>query len=467
VRYVKVVRRAAPDTGRNLPARPPGALPAGRAFSRAAGDGERALPAILVAGAVFVDTLLYGLVVPIVPGYARSLGAGTGLLGVVFGAYAVGMLAVSPVAALLTERLGARRVLAVSGAGIVASALVWAESGNVGMLVAARALQGGAAGLTWTAGLAFTATSYGPGRRGQVMSWLLTAMAAGSVLGAPAGGVLADLLGYRAPFLLTAGLAAAEVPAFWRLLPRGSVRPARGNLVAGAGALLAHGSSRNTFLAVLGASTAVSTAEPFLPLRLRSELNLSPGAIGLLFGLTMTVFAVASPLAAALARRAGLARLMAAGLAGMAAVMPALALAPSVPAASCALAGLGICLALVLTPALTALGEVVDATGASHGMTYALFNIVYAGGMLLGPLEGGLVSQGFGLTAAFTVTGLLCLVPVAACGRGLLRRPGEPAEPARLSRARCRRSRRSAREPRRDLPSDHGGIPRPALATGP
>src|SRR3979411_2405440 len=106
------------------------------------------------------------------------------------------MFVVSPVAAVLTERLGARRVLVVSGAGIVASALVWAQSRNVGMLVAARALQGGAAGLARTAGLAFTAASYRPDRRGQVMSWLLTAMAAGSVLGAPAGGVLADLFGF-------------------------------------------------------------------------------------------------------------------------------------------------------------------------------------------------------------------------------------------------------------------------------
>ena len=81
---------------------------------------------------------------------------------------------------------------------------------------------------------------------------------------------------------------------------------------------------------------------------------------------------------------------------------------------------LGICLALVLIPALTVLGEVVDATGASYGMTYALFNIVYAGGMLLGPVEGGLISQGIGLTAAFTVTGLLCLLPAVADHRNLL-----------------------------------------------
>jgi MFS transporter, DHA1 family, solute carrier family 18 (vesicular amine transporter), member 1/2 len=414
---------------RNLPPEPSGAVSAGHALSRAPGARERALPAILVAGAVFVGELLYGLVVPIVPGYARSLGAGTGVLGVVFAAYAVGMFAVSPVAALLTERLGARRVLVISGAGIVVSALVWAESRNVGMLVAARALQGGAAGLTWTAGLAFTAASYGPGRRGQVMSWLLTAMAAGSVLGAPVGGVLADVFGYRAPFVLTAGLAAAEVLAFWRLLPRSPARPARGNLMAAAGTLVARGSSRNTFLSVLGASTAVSTAEPFLPLRLHRDLHLSPGSIGLLFGLMMTIFAVASPLAAALASRIGLARLMAAGLAGMAAVMPALAVASSVLAESCALAGLGFCLALVLTPALAALGGIVDAAGTGYGTIYALFNIVYAGGMLLGPVEGGLVSQGFGLTAAFTVTGLLCLLPLAASGRGLLRGSGESDGP--------------------------------------
>lgn len=411
-----------PDVARNVPAQPSCAAAAEDAVSRAPGAAERGLPAILVAAAVFMDLVLYGLVVPIVPGYARSLGTGTGLLGIVFAAYAVGLFAVSPGAALLTERLGARWVLVISGAVVVVSTLVWAEARDVAMLIAARALQGGAAALTWTAGLALVAASYGPARRGQVMSWLMIAMAAGSVLGAPAGGVLADAFGYRAPFLLTACLAAAEVLAFWRFLPRAPVRQARTKVIASARALVAHGSSRNTLLAVLGASTAVSAAEPFLPLRLHHDLGLSSGAIGLLFGLMMTAFAIASPLATALAGRIGLARLMAAGLAGMAALMPVLALATSVLAESCALAGLGVCLALILTPALTVLGGVVDATGTSYGMTYALFNIVYAGGMLLGPVEGGLISQGFGLTAAFTVTGLACLAPAAVGGRPQPRR---------------------------------------------
>jgi MFS transporter, DHA1 family, solute carrier family 18 (vesicular amine transporter), member 1/2 len=401
-----------PDVARGVPAQPLDGVPA--RSPAAAGVSAPVLPAFLVAGAIFVDMLLYGLVVPIVPEYARSLGAGTGLLGFIFAAYAVGMFAASPVAALLTERLGARPVLMIGGIGVVVSTLAWASARDVGMLIAARAVQGAAAALAWTGGLAFTAASYGPERRGRVIGWLMTAMAVGSVLGAPVGGILADLLGYRAPFLLTAGLGVAEVLAFWRLLPRAVAKERQARVISGAWTLLAHGASRNVLLAVLGASTAVSTAEPFLPLRLHRDLNLSPGAIGLLFGLTMTVFAIGSPLAAPLANRIGPTRLIAGGLIGLAAVMPALAVASSVLAESLILVGLGACLAAVLTPALAALAEIVDATGTSYGMTYALFNIVYAGGMLLGPIEGGLVSQGFGLTTAFAVTGGLCLIPVAA-----------------------------------------------------
>ena len=84
------------DVARNRLAQPSRAVLAGHAVYRVPDVGEPALPAFLVAAAVFIDLLLYGLVVPIVPGYVRSLGAGTGLLGIVFAAYAVGLFAVIP-----------------------------------------------------------------------------------------------------------------------------------------------------------------------------------------------------------------------------------------------------------------------------------------------------------------------------------------------------------------------------------
>jgi MFS transporter, DHA1 family, solute carrier family 18 (vesicular amine transporter), member 1/2 len=377
------------------------------------GRQHTGLHAFLVAAAVFVDMLLYGLIVPVVPGYARALGAGTGLIGVIFAAYAIGLVGACPLAAAATERLGARRVLIAGGMGTAASTLTWAAGGAVPVLIAARAMQGVAAAMTWTAGLALVSAGHDPSRRGQVMGWLMTAMAAGSVLGAPAGGLLADSLGYQAPFLLTTCLATAEVVAFWRLLPGGAPSRRRDKLTEHARALLARRSSRFTLLAVLGAATAVSTVEPLLPLRLHQSLHLSAGSIGLLFGLTMLAFAAASPAAGLLADRIRPDRAIAAGLVCLGVITPVLALATSVPALCLALAALGGALAVVLGPALTELGNATDAMGSGYGTSYALFNIAYAGGMLAGPVQGGLIAQAAGLQLSLVVTGCLCVAPLA------------------------------------------------------
>ena len=55
-----------------------------------------------------------------------------------------------------------------------------------------------------------------------------------------------------------------------------------------------------------------------------------------------------------------------------------------------------------------------------------------AGSMLFGPVEGGLIAQGFGIPAAFTATGFLCLATVAFGARSI-RRVLTPAQAAKES----------------------------------
>jgi MFS transporter, DHA1 family, solute carrier family 18 (vesicular amine transporter), member 1/2 len=375
---------------------------------------RRAAVAAVVCGAVFLDMLLYGIIIPIAPDYVRSLGLGTGLLGTIFASDAIGLFAASPVASALTGRLGARRVLLAGSVGIVASSAAWVEASSVGMLILARAVQGMAAAMTWTASLALIAGLYRSRGRGQALGWLMTAMAVGSVAGAPAGGLLAESAGYRAPFVLAGALAVVEAALFAWIVPRASNDSEPSRLLATVHALLARGSSRTSLIAILAASTGISAAEPLLPLFLHDDLHVPPGGIGVLFGLTMLVFAAISPLVTVLTSRIGPAGVIAGGLAAAMAILGVLALLPTVLAEGAALTAFGGCLAAVFTPALDLISSVSDELGASYGQAYALVNIVYSGGMLIGPLAAGLVAQRAGIPAACAATALASLLAVAA-----------------------------------------------------
>src|SRR5689334_8035525 len=173
---------------------------------------------VVVTLAVFVDMLLYGLAVPIVPGYAATLGASEPAIGVMFGSYALALLIVSPGVGTLSDRVGRR--------GPIVGGLVWpavatglfAFATSYPMLLAARTLQGVAAAATWTAGLALLADLYPPQARGWAMGVALSGMTAGLLLGPPVGGLLYERGSFQLPCLVVAALALLDALAGWLLL---------------------------------------------------------------------------------------------------------------------------------------------------------------------------------------------------------------------------------------------------------
>ena len=164
--------------------------------------------------ALFTDALLYGLAVPVLPLLASDQGASTVGVGLLFAAYAAALLACTPIAGLAVDRLGTRSTM-LAGLGALAAAtlgLVVVEA--PGLLVAARALQGAGAAVTWTASLALIAETHPPETRGPAMGIALSAVGVGVLAGPPLGGALADWLGPQAPFLLGAAVAIADaIPA--------------------------------------------------------------------------------------------------------------------------------------------------------------------------------------------------------------------------------------------------------------
>src|SRR5262245_37955362 len=111
---------------------------------------------VVVTVALFMDSLLYGLVIPLTA--ASPAGIDDHLtLAITYGAYAVGVLIATPILGTYTDRVGRRGPML---AGVLCqgfATLLFAIAGGVPALMLARVVQGVAAAATWTAGLALVA----------------------------------------------------------------------------------------------------------------------------------------------------------------------------------------------------------------------------------------------------------------------------------------------------------------------
>ncbi|MGC8916817.1 MAG: MFS transporter [Thermoanaerobaculum sp.] len=163
----------------------------------------------------------------------------------------------------LADAWGRARVLTLGlGAQALCSlAAAWAPS--VGLLVAARALQGVAGAATFATAVALVSQLAPPGQRGKLLGANTALVYLGLTLGPPAGGWLAERWGWRSIFTVTAGIALAGALAGQSQVSPASDSP-RNSTVAGswvfapavsttlAGLALARADARFLFLTLVG-----------------------------------------------------------------------------------------------------------------------------------------------------------------------------------------------------------------------
>lgn len=240
--------------------------------------------------ALATDTLLYGIAIPVLPRLLSARDASESLVGLSFAAYAIALVLATPLCGRWLDRAGARAPMLWGLIALAGATVLFALVSSPGLLVLARALQGAAAGVTWTASLALIAATHPPQKRAQAMGLALSATGVGVLAGPLLGGVLADWLGLRAPFLLAAGVAAADAVARWLLVRDGECRAQRQRPPKARGrreiALVAG-------LTALGAGL-LSFMEPILPIELERSFGAGPATVGILFGVAAAVAAAAA-----------------------------------------------------------------------------------------------------------------------------------------------------------------------------
>ncbi|KIW79849.1 hypothetical protein Z517_06464 [Fonsecaea pedrosoi CBS 271.37] len=172
--------------------------------------------------AVFTDSYLYSMVVPILPfalvnraGVQESdVGPWTSAL---LACYAAASLAICPVAGYLADYFTLRRTTFILGLLVLAgSTMLLCIGSSMAPFVLGRLLQGASSAITWTTALTVAAETVDTSEVGRTMGFCSLGMSLAMLLGPILGGLLFQHHGYQSVYGLAFGLLAIDI--IWRLL---------------------------------------------------------------------------------------------------------------------------------------------------------------------------------------------------------------------------------------------------------
>jgi MFS transporter, DHA1 family, tetracycline resistance protein len=377
-------------------------------------------PLGIVFTTVLIDLIGFGVVLPILPLYAKQYGASALQVGLLTASYAFAQFIFAPILGRLSDRVGRRPVILLALSGTIVAATTMGLANALWLLFVARTLDG-VSGASYAVGQAYVADLTGPEDRAKAMGMIGAAFGIGLVIG-PGIGALASLVSPRLPFFITAGIAAANLAVAWRRLPESKpahVGPQRGRLEVVTAALRNRDVAPFVWVSLVGTFAFVGMEATFA-LFGADRLGYGLAQTGMLFAYIGLLSAVVQGwLVRVLVPRHGEAAVLRAGL-----VITALGLAAIAPCTrtwELLLAGIPLALGSGLVfPTLTAI--VSKRTGA-HEQGGVLGVLASTNGLarVVGPVAATAAFQHVGVWAPYVIGGALFLLCLGVVG---LRVPG-------------------------------------------
>ncbi|MBI4516842.1 MAG: MFS transporter [Deltaproteobacteria bacterium] len=361
---------------------------------------------------VFVDLLGFGIVIPLLPYYARTFQASGLTAGAVIACYSAMQFVFAPLWGRLSDRIGRRPVMLMSLATSTLSYALFAGATDLTMLFASRVLAG-VGGANVAVAQAFIADVTGEHERAKGMGLIGAAFGLGFVFGPAIGGLLAAY-GHWAPGAAAALICGLNLLAAVFRLPE-SLAVARRRRAGFVHPLLQLRRVRGRpqlgvlLVAFCAAIFSFATMETTFSLLCATSLHLTATQIYWLFGymgLTMSVVqgGIIGRLAQHVSERAlvtGGCVLLALGLLATPFARP---LVPLLLALAALAIGQG-----VVSPTLSSLiSKTADA--AEHGGVLGLSQATGSLARILGPLWGGLLFDWGGPLGPYLTTGTLMLL---------------------------------------------------------
>jgi multidrug resistance protein len=180
-------------------------------------DGKSAFGKLTVLMvAAFIDMLGLLMILPLLPFYAKTLGAGGAVVGLLVSSFSVAQLLSAPVWGRFSDKYGRRPALMVGLGASAVAYVVFAYADSLWLLFLSRIVQG-AGGGTVSVIQAYVADATRPEDRAKSLGWLSAATNAGVALG-PVIGSWVQVWSKHTPGLVAAGLCVVNMAFAWKYL---------------------------------------------------------------------------------------------------------------------------------------------------------------------------------------------------------------------------------------------------------
>lgn len=151
---------------------------------------------------VFAASSQVMIISPILPRISEQLGTPLEILGNLVTVYAVMVGVFAIIMGPLSDKIGRRKILLIGTGGISFFLFLHGFVDSFFALLLVRALAGMAGGVLSGSAVAYVGDYFPYEKRGWANGWIMSGIAMGQILGIPLGTLLADLSGFRIPFVL-------------------------------------------------------------------------------------------------------------------------------------------------------------------------------------------------------------------------------------------------------------------------
>jgi len=370
---------------------------------------------------IFSSMVGIGIIAPLLPIYAKNLGA-TGIwIGVIFAGYAISRTVILPFAGRLSDRRG-RKLIITGGLLIFAvTSFAYVLAHDVFSLLVIRLLQGGASAFVQPVAQAYIGDLAPEGEEGKWMGFFNATFLVGWGCGPLMGGILTDYFGMNSAFYVMGGLNVLAFLCVAFFLPEVA---RRGKETAPGSSYLEMARSklsRGIFSFQIGDASHRGVVQTFIPLFAGLTIGLRPSLIGTILSVLVLGAGLIQIFSGRLADRFNKRLIVIIGSIG---ILVSMALIPQAVGfwslmVFLAIAIIGDAIALPSASALV----IDEGRKYGMGMSMAVFNIGMGVGMSIGPILAGLAADLLGIEYAFYFTAAVVLVCTVAFGRYTRRVP--------------------------------------------